>query len=245
MKRARNVAQAVVRTPSSLSSWSCMGARRRTVGTVNNSNEENAPNPSLIPKRSSESLTVELVNGQHEMDELEFSCSQRLEHEADEEEELIPVDHVVDASTGEDMTEGQLWYELEKELHRQEEAVTQAREEEAAAAKEIAEEENVVLADAVESRSPTSPDASETHRFYPPGRIMHIVVEPPPSDISTSVDGSPAEERVGIYETPRNLYSKLRLSRTMVNDHYMPMYKKMMELLISELKKDELCDNIV
>ncbi|XXG52434.1 hypothetical protein AAC387_Pa03g0778 [Persea americana] len=243
MKRARNVAQAVVRTPSSLSSWSCMGARRRAVGTLTNSNEENASKPSLLSKRDTESITVELVNGHHEMDDLELSCSQRFEHEADEEEELIPVNHVID-TTGEDMTEGQLWYELEKELHRQEEAVTQAREEEAAAAQEITEEENVVLADAVESRSPTSPDASETHRFYPPGRIMHIVVEPP-SDTSTSDDSGPVEERVGIYESPRHLYSKLRLSRTMVNDHYMPMYKKMMELLINELKKDELCNNTV
>ena len=44
-------------------------------------------------------------------------------------------------------------------------------------------------------------------------------------------------ENVGIYETPRELYGKLRLSRTMINDHYLPMYKKMMEKLLVELEK--------
>ncbi|PWA96153.1 hypothetical protein CTI12_AA042840 [Artemisia annua] len=34
MKRAQNVAQAVVRTRSTLSAWSCMGARRRPVGNA-------------------------------------------------------------------------------------------------------------------------------------------------------------------------------------------------------------------
>lgn len=244
MKRARNAAQAVVRTPSSLSSWSCMGARRRNVGTLTNSKEENASKASLIARKSTDSLTSELVNGHPEMDELEFGCSGRSGHkEVDEEDELIPVDRVIETSAGEDMTEGELWYELEKELHRQEEAVTQVREEEEAAAIEITEEENVVLAEAAENNESKSSDASETLRFYPPGRIMHMVALP--SSEGSPGENGPAEEQVGIYETPRELYSKLRLSRTMVNDHYMPMYKKMMELLISELKKDEVCDDIV
>ena len=34
MKHAQNVAQEVVRTGSTLSAWSCMGARRRPVGNA-------------------------------------------------------------------------------------------------------------------------------------------------------------------------------------------------------------------
>ena len=34
MKQAQNVAQAVARSRSALSSWSCMGARRRAVSVV-------------------------------------------------------------------------------------------------------------------------------------------------------------------------------------------------------------------
>ena len=70
---------------------------------------------------------------------------------------------------------------------------------------------------------------------------MHIV-SVPLSDESNSNPDDPLEEHVGLYETPRELYSKLRLSRTMINDHYMPMYKKMMELLIRELEKEGSCN---
>ncbi|GFZ11436.1 lipase class 3 family protein [Actinidia rufa] len=185
MKRAQTVAQAVVRTRSSLSSWYCM---------VQDDSDD-----------------------------------------SEEEEENVPVD----SSAIEDMTEGELWYELEKELRRDDDIEANVRvQEEEAAAKEITEEEQV-LANAVEIKEPiSSSDVSESHRFYPPGRIMHIV-SMPLSDTNGSGNDDPVEDHIGIYKTPRDLYSKLRLSRTMINDHYMPMYKRMMERLISELENDE------
>ncbi|XP_068658805.1 uncharacterized protein [Aristolochia californica] len=227
MKRAQNVAQAV-RTRSSFSSWSCMGARRRSVSPQLNS-EEDGPDTSLISRRNSNSMIIEAFNGYSDTDGM-------FHQETSGEDEINPVESVITTSTAEEMTEGELWYELEKELHREEdESDAQAREEEAQAAREIIEEENVVIADAVENKKPTS-SATETQRFYPPGRIMHMVVLPA-SETNSDEDGS-TEEKAGIYETPRNLYSKLRLSRTMINDHYMPMYKKMMERLICEHEKD-------
>uniref|UniRef100_A0A5B7B4S6 Putative Sn1-specific diacylglycerol lipase alpha n=1 Tax=Davidia involucrata TaxID=16924 RepID=A0A5B7B4S6_DAVIN len=246
MKRAQNVAQAVVRTRSSLSSWSCMGARRRTVGSLLNSKEEDLPEASLITERTSESLVTEVVTRDQTANEVECcSLSGGSVHDDTDEEESVPVDRVITTSTMEDITEGELWYELEKELQRQEDEVkAQAQEEEAAVAQEITEEEKV-LADAVESKTAiSSSDVSESHHFYPPGRIMHIV-SIPSSDTTNSGHDGPTEEHVGIYETPRNLYSKLRLSRTMINDHYMPMYRKMMERLISELENDEDCSCIM
>lgn len=230
MKRAQDVAQAVVRTRSSFSSWSCMGARRRTVGAIPNE-EVDGSDASLISNRVSDS-TEEVVR---DTDDDETGILEQSETE----EEASTQGERVSTSAGEDLTEGELWYELERELHREEgEVDVQAWEEEAAAAAMEITEEEKELVDAVEHKKPEAiVESTETQRFFPPGRIMHIVCVPPSEDGNS--EDNPIEGHVGIYETPRDLYSKLRLSRTMINDHYMPMYKKMIELLISELEKDE------
>lgn len=241
----QNVTEAVVRTRSSLSSWSCMGARRRNVGSLPSPKEEDLPEASLISSEvTSESLVTEVGTRASVVNKAECSSSSggSGNDDTDEEVTLLPGDREVTTATTEDITDGELWYELEKELQRQEdEPDVQAQEEEAAAVIEITEEENM-LADAVESKSPNSSDVSESLHFYPPGRIMHIISMPPSSDndsVDNDTGAGPAEEHVAIYETPRNLYSKLRLSRTMIKDHFMPMYKKMMELLIRELENEE------
>lgn len=246
MKRAQNVAQAVVRTRSTLSAWSCMGARRRAVGTAS---IDCFSETSLILEKNPDSLTTDTVNPDHESNNIDRCSSSGGPGPEDTDEEqllLIPVDHV--ASNSEHITEGELLYELEKELQRQENEAdfqTQEEEEEEAAAEEIREEEKVI-ADAVDSEQPiSSSDIFENHHLYPPGRIMHIVsivsnnpVDRDHDDDTTAIEESEVErEHVGIYETNRDLYGKLRLSRTMINDHYMPMYKKMMEKLLVELEK--------
>ncbi|PON61966.1 Mono-/di-acylglycerol lipase [Parasponia andersonii] len=241
IKRAQNVAEAVVRTRSSLSSWSCMGARRRNVAPLLNSKEDDLPEISLISEKPSESPDVERVTRDTGLNNAESSSlSGGSGHDdTDEEEQLIPMEGVTATSTGEDITEGELWYELEKELQRQENEVDiEAEEEEAAAAKEITEEENKLVDAAESNKSISSMDASENHHLYPPGKIMHIVAVPTLDSNNVDNEG-PNEEHVAIYETPRELYSKLRLSRTMIKDHFMPMYKKMMELLIKELENDD------
>ncbi|BFG15033.1 hypothetical protein CerSpe_013060 [Prunus speciosa] len=236
MKRAQNV---VVRTHSSISSWSCMGARRRNVGPLLNSKADDLPEASVICEKDSESQT-ERVTMDPMQNNLESSFSGLSGHDdTDEEEQLLPVIENTTTSTVGDITEGELWYELEKELTRQENDVNvEAQEEEAAAVREITDEENMLVDVAESNTAISSIDVSESHRFYPPGRIMHIISAPSSDSTNLDHDG-PIEEHVGIYETPRELYSKLRLSRTMINDHYMPMYKKMMELLIRELENDE------
>ncbi|PKI56724.1 hypothetical protein CRG98_022884, partial [Punica granatum] len=239
MKRAQNVAQAVVRTRSSLSSWSCMGERRRIVGMLSSSKVEDLSEDSLLIETTSETLTTEEVAPESAHNKTDYNSAgvSELDSTDEEEEELSRVDQVHTAGAG-GITEGELWFELEKELHRQEiEPDIEAKEEEAAAAKEITEEEN-----AVENQDQAaSLDEVESHRFYPPGRIMHMVsLSSSSGDTEVDPDG-PSEERVGIYETPRELYSRIRLSKTMINDHYMPMYKKMMETLIRELENDVAC----
>lgn len=236
MNRAKNVAEAVVRTRSSLSSWSCMGPRRRAVPPLSNSKVEDTHEAPLIVKRSSEALVTTAATSDEVQNEVDYTSGH---DDSDEEEQLITMDGVMTTSTVEGITEGELWYELEKELKRQENKIdVKAQEEEAAAAKEITEEENDLADSAETQNSISSSEITENHHFYPPGRIMHIVCTPSSSD-AANLDGDvPMEEYIGIYETPRNLYSKIRLSRTMINDHYMPMYKKMTELLIRELEND-------
>ncbi|KAH7844725.1 hypothetical protein Vadar_031011 [Vaccinium darrowii] len=228
MKRAHNVAQAVVRTRSSLSSWTCMGARRRSVGPLSNPKEEDSAGAALIVERMSETLVTQVVTSDPTMTRA-VTCGSGHDDDSD----------------AEDMTESELLLELEKELHGDgfEANVTAKDEEEEAAAaeKEITEEEKAFAHNALESKKPiSSSDISESHRFYPPGKIMHMVSMPFPDSSDSGNDGA-AEESVGIYRTSRELYSKLRLSRTMINDHYMPMYKRTMERLIRELEMDEAC----
>ncbi|CAN6468273.1 unnamed protein product [Victoria cruziana] len=226
MKRAQNVAQAVVRSRSSLSSWSCMGARRRNVMNMSGSDGEEREGR-LSSSLGSKSMMTEMAEN-----DMMAEDSRDLEHE--ETEGLIKSGC---PSTGnDDMTEHELWQELEKELQRQGEIGRRVHEEEAAAMKEMTEEEKEV-AEAAAERNPSATSAYETQRFYPPGRIMHMVSLPPVD--GESGDDAATEEKVGIYEAPRRLYSKLRLSKTMINDHYMPAYKRMMELLISRLDEAE------
>lgn len=236
IKRAQVVAEAVVKTRSSISLWACMGPRRR-VTSHSDAKSEDLPEAPLITETTSETVISEVIistNSDTKNTEYCSSSDNGNGHdETDEEEEKA-----IDASTIDEITEGELWYELEKELQRQESEVNnEIQEEEEAVAEEIIEEEKEFISE-VESHAVISPsEVSDNLHFYPPGRIMHIISIPSADSGSQEHEGA-AEERVGLFETQRELYSKLRLSRTMINDHYMPMYKKMMELLIQQLEEE-------
>lgn len=86
---------------------------------------------------------------------------------------------------------------------------------------------------------PISPTISqEPHQLYPPGKIMHMVVLPASEEPSIS-DQNCQDEVVAIYETPRSMYSKIRLAESMIWDHYMPRYIETMETLIEKLAEDK------
>ncbi|CAN1281312.1 Diacylglycerol lipase-alpha [Linum perenne] len=244
MRRAQNVAQAVVRTRTSLSSWSCIGPRRRSVGPSLAPKEDDLHETSVICEKS-ETIVTEIHTKDLSQRKLDDHRS-GSDSSSEEDEPLISREKVLNSSAmEEESTEGELWHKLAKELERHENEVDiHVQAEEAAAAKEIQEEERI-LVEATDTANPvSSEDVLESHIFYPPGKIMHIVWIPSSSEGGeTTTTATPdveetAEDHVGIYETPRELYSKIRLSKTMINDHYMPMYKKMMELLIRKLEED-------
>ncbi|CAL4986161.1 unnamed protein product [Urochloa decumbens] len=87
-------------------------------------------------------------------------------------------------------------------------------------------------------RLQSSPIHSQPHQLYPPGRIMHMVVLPSPEEQSTGKQCS-QEEVVAIYQTPRSMYGKIRLDRSMISDHYMPRYIETIEMLIDKLAEDD------
>lgn len=80
----------------------------------------------------------------------------------------------------------------------------------------------------------------DLRRFFPPGKLMHLV-SPLPNNRDPEREG---EERqnptVGLFLTNRALYGKVRLSRTMVHDHYMPNYKHMLTSFIEQLERESL-----
>ncbi|XP_076926603.1 uncharacterized protein LOC143589839 isoform X2 [Bidens hawaiensis] len=236
MRRAQSMAQAAWTRPSvDISSWSCMGPRRRPVSGTSNSQESSSSNI------EAESISTAL--------ECPVSSSEASTawHSDDPHDDEANADL---AGTHEDrMTEFELWEQLEHELYDQSEG-----QEEADVTKEMREEEEAA-AIAEGGKNPT-PETKEAHRFFPAGKIMHIVTIPQvvKSGTDDKVSSSESdngeqdqdqdqdqdrvvEEKVGLFLTPRSLYSKIRLSRSMIADHFMPVYRRQIEKLIQELEK--------
>ncbi|KAL7602846.1 uncharacterized protein LOC111921361 [Lactuca sativa] len=222
MRRAQSMAQAASawsRPTLDISSWSCMGPRRRPAAAANMMLPEQ---PSSTTETTARALELPVSSS----DETNVSGSRSADV----------------AGTHEDrMTEFELWEQLEHELYEQSEG------EEADVAKEMREEEEAAKV----SPENSAPDTKEAHRFFPAGKIMHIVTAPEVveerENIATSssetdddkVDDEVVEDKVGIYLAPRSLYSKIRLSHSMITDHFMPVYRRQMEKLLRELEKED------
>jgi len=120
------------------------------------------------------------------------------------------------------------------------------REEKESALKETDEEEAMelleTLTDEKQELSPST-SAQEPQQLYPPGRILHMVGLQAAAEATTSEQGA-QEEVLALYETPRHLYSKIRLARSMIREHYMPKYIKTMEQLIEKLPEEDIDDQL-
>jgi hypothetical protein len=173
-----------------------------------------------------------------------------LDDKVDSDGEDI-IDHHVDEDRISDV---ELWQQLENELYRKREEENDIVED--TTENNIAEEVGGTAQDVL-----SETNEKEVHRFYPPGKIMHIVtsrklavvdeeteavIDEEENDIHHDEEPiilpddttGESETSIGIYLTPRSLYGKLRLSKMMINDHYMPIYRRNIEQLVAELEKD-------
>ncbi|KHG29589.1 Sn1-specific diacylglycerol lipase alpha [Gossypium arboreum] len=264
MRRAQSMAHAAWKRPTiNLSSWSCIGPRHRGTAARSNSEEEgntleSSPNKAemsepLLPSSpiNSTSSTKEAIelpvssSGVEWSSEIVYSFSDDKQHRDRDAELKVGEDLISHNTHDECMNEVELWQQLEHELYDKAEdderdVVNQIREEEAAAIAEVRGE----------GQSDTSvPETKEVHRFFPAGKIMHIVtlqsdeveseVDTPSLSDDTDDRQRTMEAKIGIFLTPRSLYSKLRLSQTMISDHFMPVYRRQIEKLIKELEEDQ------
>ncbi|KAI4329072.1 hypothetical protein L6164_021374 [Bauhinia variegata] len=265
MKTAQSMAQAAWTRPTlrRLSSWSCMGPRRRPtaarssfgeeVGSPKSSTTANGEgsDPLLPPSKNPNvvhdmELPVSSSAGEWSS-EIECSHNDDMTLSGDRIELSDSGDMMANDRREDRMTEVELWQQLEHELYDRSEG------EEDDVVKEIREEEAAMAEVSDVQTQSSAPEVKEVHRFFPPGKIMHIV-RLPPDDVDSGNDASsptstdsensqPDETKIGIFLTSRSLYSKLRLSQTMINDHFMPVYRRQIERLIKELEEEESCED--
>ncbi|GAU32998.1 hypothetical protein TSUD_358650 [Trifolium subterraneum] len=263
MKRAKSMAQAAWTRPNlNLTSWSCIGPRRRATGHSNSKDDGCSPSSSasdnaecsdpliFSPRKGINAKSMNLpVSSSVDEWSTEIECENESIADAEVDDDLHLSENMIDHERYEDqMSEVELWQQLEHELYDRPEG------EEADVTKEIREEEEAATTEVVgQTRNRSAPEIDEVHRFYPPGKIMHIVtlhsdsneIESDGSRTSStsSDDSEQIETKIGIFLTSRSLYSKLRLSQTMISDHFMPIYRKQIERLIKELEEESIEDH--
>ncbi|KAH9665263.1 hypothetical protein KPL70_020276 [Citrus sinensis] len=233
MRRAQSMAQAAWSPALHLSSWSCMGPRHRRSSSKDEglSSESSCKTETCEPLISSPKKTTAIIEdmqlpvssslGMEWTTEIE-SCSDEVHPHSDDVVDLDDSeDHMGHSSREDRVTEVELWQQLEHELYERTEG------EGGDVTKEIREEEAAAIAEVGDAQPDSSAsEIKEAHRFFPPGKIMHIVTlhldsdsESSESDSPTSSNSDssqpPAEDKVQVFLTPRSLYSKLRLSQTM------------------------------
>ncbi|XP_061342870.1 uncharacterized protein LOC133289035 [Gastrolobium bilobum] len=262
MKRAKSMAQAAWSRPNlNLSSWSCMGPRRRTMNAHSNSKDEGSSpkspasadvessDPLLCsPKKGINAKNMNLpVSSSVEEWSSEIECANESSPDAEMDVDLNDSENMMNHDRYEDqMSEVELWQQLEHELYDRSEG------EEDDVVKEIREEE-AAIGEVVGQTQSSAPEMREVHRFFPPGKIMHIVTlhsdaaesenDSSPTSTTSSENSRSDETKIGIFLTSRSLYSKLRLSQTMISDHFMPIYRKQIERLIKELEEESTEDH--
>ncbi|KAG5059092.1 hypothetical protein JHK87_000121 [Glycine soja] len=195
------------------------------VGALSSSKSDNLAEASRSTETSYE-VSEEIIISESTSDEDEsiFSSDDESQHDdIDEEEQIISAFQNITASTA--ASDEELLNQLEKlELEKHDDIpnIHVKENQEATTSIDVTEEEKkVVLVHTEESAGAVTASYNlEKHPLYPPGRIMHIVPAPSnSSENSNSDDYDPDEKYLYLYETPKQLYGKLRVSRRMILDH--------------------------
>jgi len=218
----------------SLLSW---GQKSENVGTLSSSKSDNLAEASRSSEKSYE-VAEEIIISESTTDEDESNFSEGshdTDDEIDEEDRVINAFQNIITSNASDE---ELLNQLEKlELQRQEN-IPNIEEEQEVTTKDIAEEETNEVIHAEENGGVvTTSDNMVTHPLYPPGRILHIVPALS-SENSNSNDHDSEQKHLYLYETSKQLYGKLRVSKRMIFDHMSKKYLKMLQKLINQLENE-------
>jgi len=154
----------------------------------------------------------------------------------EEEEQIISATHNI---ANDELNE----YYKDLQLEEQDDTpnIDGAKEKEASPKKGITETEmndEVVHSEESAGGAVATPDKLVRHPLYPPGRVLHILPESSFENSKPHHYDDADAKHVVLYETGRELYGKLRLSRGMLFDHMTGKYLKVLQQLINQLEKE-------
>nr|KYP44857.1 Sn1-specific diacylglycerol lipase alpha [Cajanus cajan] len=206
------------------------------------SKSENLDETSQSSKPCYESLlTQELIlESASDEDECNSSNEESDHDDTDEEKQITSSTQNITTPTNCSISIDELLKKLkELELEARDDIPSiHAKEKETSTTKDTVEEINMVVHYEESVGTVTTPKTLDRH-LYPPGRIMHIVPAPLIENSDTN-DNDLDEKHVYLYETSKELYEKLILSRRMILDHTMKKYLKVLQQLINQLEKEKI-----
>ncbi|XP_047148332.1 uncharacterized protein LOC124820636 [Vigna umbellata] len=220
----------------SLISWS----KRENAAALKSSKSENLAEAAQSSNTCYEG-TEELIISEFTSDEDDGSISSSEESDNDdmdeEEEEIIAATHNI---ANDELNE--YYKELQLDTQEDNPEINGGKGKEEAIEKGIIEGElkndRVVHSEETADSPVATSENPVRHHLYPPGRILHIV------PVLSSENSKPIHyddadaKRVVLYETGRELYGKLRLSRGMLFDHMTGKYLKVFQQLINQFEKE-------
>ncbi|KAK7366997.1 hypothetical protein VNO80_09002 [Phaseolus coccineus] len=201
--------------------------RRENAAALSSSKSEDLTEASQSSDTSYE-VTEELIISEFTSDEDDGSKSSSEGSDNDdmdeEEEQIISATHNI---ANDELN--QYLKEIQLEAQDDYPNINGAKEKEAATKEDTTEAEmidEVVHIEESGGSTVTTSDKPVRHHLYPPGRILHIVPVLSHENSKSNHNDDGDEKHVVLYETGREVYGKLRLSRGMLFDHMTGKYLK-------------------
>jgi len=224
--------------------------RRENAATLSSSKSANLAEEASQSLDTSYEVTEELIISEctSEEDDGTKSSSEGSDNDEmdEEEEQIISATHNV---ANDELNE--YYKDLQLEAQDDTPNIHGAKEKEKATKKgitEAAKEKGITKAEMndedvhIEERAGSTVATSEKpvrHHLYPPGRILHIVPALSSENSKSNHSDDADDKHFVLYETGRELYGKLRLSRGMLLDHMTGKYLKVLQQLINQLEKEK------
>ncbi|XP_027914510.1 uncharacterized protein LOC114173991 isoform X2 [Vigna unguiculata] len=232
VSRGTEVVMSSKQRTQSLISW----PRREKTAALTSSKSANMAEASESLPTSYEAATEELTISEFTSDEDDGSksTSEGSDNDGEDEEE----EQIISSTPNTDNDElNQYLKELQLEAQDDNPNTNGAKEKEEATKKGITEAE--MNDEVVPGSTEATSEKPVKHYLYPSGRILHIVPVISSENSESNHNDDADEKRVVLYETPRKMYGKLRLSISMLHHHKTGNYLKVLQRLINQLEKEK------